>query len=210
MGKSMEELKSAYNAGRNIVDWNNRKNMDDFNNRVHYLSVENSLATVEQRLTITEQKLSELSNILFEDGNKTFKEKRNQSLHYESEDRKLILVDAKEYENLINRSLVLLDKMRNNDDLRIQIQYTAILIKKIDKIRTLDVVKNNKNRMKIFAFLRLVLKINSDEVLFNNEQIDLFYEAFERIEKEEDSKYYVKQYTFSFMDVGLTTMPSWE
>lgn len=206
----MEELKRAYNAGRNTMNLKNEEFRDDLKKHVHYLHLENRVTDIEQRLTNTEQRLKEISKILFEDDNKPFSEKRNQSLHNENEKSKLVLRDAAEYENLLKRSLVLLGNMKNNDDLRIQIQYTTILIKKIDKIRNLDVVKNDKNRMKIFAFLRLVLKINCDEDLFSSEQIDLLCEAFEKIEKEEDSKNYVNQYTFSFMDIGLTTMPSWE
>lgn len=199
----MKESKSAYNAGSKMLNWEDKEFMDNFYKQVDYLQLENRVTNVEQRV-------EELYDIFLQNTNKSFKEKRNESLNYKSEKSKLVLRDATEYEDLLERSLVLLDNMRSNDDLRIQIQYTTILIKKIDKIRSLDVVKNNKNRMKIFAFLRLVLKINCDEDLFSNEQIDLLCEAFEKIEKEEDSKNYVKQYTFSFMDVGLTTMPSWE
>ena len=199
----MKELKGAYNTGSKILNWEDKEFMDNFYKQVDYLQFENRVTSVEQRV-------EELYDIFLQNTNKPTKEKKNQSLNYEDEQSKLVLKDATEYEDLIERSLVLLDNMRDNDDLRIQIQYTTILIKKIDKIRSLDVVKNNKSRMKIFAFLRLVLKINCDEVLFNNEQIDLFCEAFEKIEKEEDSKNYVNQYTFSFMDIGLTTMPSWE
>lgn len=82
------------------------------------------------------------------------------------------LNDKNELNNLIGRCIELLEDMVDNDDIRIQIQYSTIIIKKIDKMKEFY-NSNEKRKIEVLDCLRGFMK-DSCEDLFTKNQIILF------------------------------------
>lgn len=131
--------------------------------------------------------------------------KRTEDIHNVEKSGKYDMSSCKE---LIEKCNAKLDDCYDEEDIRIQIQYAAILIKRVDNMRKLDCLKNNSWKMKELALIRMVIKLNMNDSILTNEQIEVLKGAFHSIL--EDTENNIISLSRSFRKVGLETMPSWE
>lgn len=116
--------------------------------------------------------------------------------------------DMSDCKDLVEKCNAKLDRCYDGEDIRIQIQYATIILKRIDNMRKLDCLKANSSKMKALALIRMVIKLNMNHSILTEEQINVLKGAFNSICEDNDKT--IISLSRSFRGVGLETMPSWE
>lgn len=109
-----------------------------------------------------------------------------------------------------SRAIEILSEWEETEDIRIQVQYAAILVGKIDSLKKKDAVRKNEVRRKVCTLLRNVIRLNIAEEVFSEGQIKLLKEGFALVEAENIPKEGLLQLNRKLRNSGLQTMPSWE
>ena len=115
-----------------------------------------------------------------------------------------------EYKKIVTRSMEILSEWEEKEDIRIQVQYAALLVGKIDNLKKKDIICSNDVKKKICTLLRNVIRLNAVEELLSKEQIYLLREGFSAIISENIQKKDLLQLNRKFRKAGLQTMPAWE
>ena len=111
---------------------------------------------------------------------------------------------------VVDRTLEILAEWSEAQDLRLQIQYAAVITGKIDNIKKMDYIQSNDIRKKICTLLRNVIRINVTEDVFSKEQISLLKKGFKLLLSEQIQKKDMLQLNREFLAQKLSTMPAWE
>lgn len=111
---------------------------------------------------------------------------------------------------IAERALEILSEWEDVDDIKIQIQYAAIIVGKIDKIKKNDLIRTDDTRNKICTLLRNVIRLNASAELFSKEQISVLKEGFSFITSDNLQKENLFQMNRTLRKKGLATMPAWE
>lgn len=120
------------------------------------------------------------------------------------------LGEWEESQKIVTRSMEILSKWEENDDIRIQVQYAALLIGKIDNLKKKNIIRTNEMRKKICTLLRNVIRLNAVEEMLSKEQLYLLKEGFSVIITENIRKEDLLRLNREFRKAGLQTMPAWE
>ncbi len=120
------------------------------------------------------------------------------------------LGEWEESQKTVTRSMEILSKWEENDDIRIQVQYAALLIGKIDNLKKKNIIRTNEMRKKICTLLRNVIRLNAVEEMLSKEQLYLLKEGFSVIITENIRKEDLLRLNREFRKAGLQTMPAWE
>lgn len=135
-----------------------------------------------------------------------------------SERRKLETSDTKvqgqndwqECQGIVERAAEILTEWEEAEDIRLQVQYAAILVGKIDRLKKTETVGTDDVRRKICTLLRNVIRLNAAEEQFSQEQIQILKTGFSMITDEKVQKQDLLQLNRKMMKEGLQTMPAWE
>ncbi|MDE7310382.1 MAG: hypothetical protein K2N87_01990 [Eubacterium sp.] len=111
---------------------------------------------------------------------------------------------------MVDRALEILTEWEDIDDIKIQIQYAAIIVNKIANMKRQDLIYTDDLRKKICTLLRNVIRLNASAELFSKEQILLIKEGFSMIIAENVQKEDLFLLNRRLRRKGLETMPAWE
>lgn len=112
--------------------------------------------------------------------------------------------------NIIERALEILSDWREVQDIRLQIQYAAIITGKIDNLKKISYIQTDDTKKKICTLLRNVIRINVTDSVFSREQIELIKKGLELLLSEQIKKEDMLQLNRDFLKKHLMTMPAWE
>lgn len=101
-----------------------------------------------------------------------------------------------------------INNMKDNDDIRFQIQCATRVINQIDILRKSNIFDENKR--KLIAFLRTVMKINCDRKIFSEEQLGEFKNLFLILQCKDIEFDNLVNIEKRLRKSGLKTMISWE
>lgn len=109
----------------------------------------------------------------------------------------------------IEKAETIIDELRDNDDIRIQIQCTTRIINQLDILRKNYNIDSKKRKM--IVFFRSVLKINSDLEIFSEEQLEEFRNIMAALQNDEmEYDNFMVKMERELRRVGLRTMVEWE
>ena len=120
------------------------------------------------------------------------------------------LEEWQELQKITVRAIEILSEWEETEDIRIQVQYAAILVGKINALKKKDVVRSHEVRKKVCTLVRNVIRLNIAEEVFSEEQIQLLKEGFSLITAQNIQKENLLQLNRKFRNSGLQTMPPWE
>lgn len=164
--------------------------------------------TLNERITTIEKNMElwgkKTSPILFPLDEKQKKTKVKIEINQPNKDS---LQDCKK---IISRTLEILSDWSGIQDIRLQIQYAAVVTGKIDNIKKTDYIQSNDTRKKICTLLKSVIRINVTDIVFSEEQISLLKKGFLLLLTEQIQKTDMLQLNRDFIAHQLPTMPAWE
>lgn len=118
-----------------------------------------------------------------------------------------------EYEDckkITERAFEILTEWEVNQDIKVQIQYGAVIIRKIEIIKKKDWIQANDIRKKICTLMRNVIRLNIADKVFSKRQLHLLKRGFAILMSDTMKKEDMLQLNRKFRDEGLMTMPAWE
>lgn len=153
----------------------------------------------EQRL----QNINESSEFFpIEDERRAIK-KRNMSSTCETN-------SLQECEKIIQRTTELLDEWEETEDIKVQVQYAALVVGKISNVKKKQYVSSDVIKVKICTLLKNTIRLNVAEEMFTKEQILLLKKGILLILKNDVEKDALLQLNRELRTEGLLTMPAWE
>lgn len=189
---------------RNVI------NPEALNQSIMFLKLsdlDERFADLEERLVKVEQ-----NNVLWEDNEaaeefsvgseRRVRTKKPVSTHKEAK--------LQECVKIVERSMEILTEWGAAEEIRMQIQYAAIIVAKIDNLKKKDFVQTDDLRRKICTLLRNVIKLNVAEEKFSQEQIEVLRRGFSLVIAEGIQKEDLFQLNRQLRKEGLQTMPAWE
>lgn len=115
-----------------------------------------------------------------------------------------------ECEKIVSRAIEFLTDWDESQDIKLQIQYAAIIVGKIEMIKKKEFIQSSEIRKKICTLLRNVIRLNITDEVFTKVQIDLLKKGFQLLISLDTKKEDMLQLNRQFRKEGLMTMPSWE
>lgn len=148
----------------------------------------------EENLENVEKKVNALSKIIV-----------SQSIAEETSRKR----DEVELETAIEKAVFVIDDMEENEDIREQIQCVTRLLHQLNTIRKLCMDREKK---RLLAFFYSILKMNCDNEIFTEEQLEEFRNILKifRGEENDTDLYNVVRWEKRLRKTGLQTMISWE
>lgn len=111
---------------------------------------------------------------------------------------------------IVERALEILTDWEDVEDIKMQIQYAAILVGKIDNLKKKDVIHADDTRNKICTLLRNVIRLNASEEILSKDQISVLKEGFSFVTAEKIQREDLFLLNRKMHKKGLPTMPAWE
>lgn len=109
----------------------------------------------------------------------------------------------------LDKVLDVIENMEDNDDIRIQIQCVTRIIKQLDLLYKNGYISNSKR--KVIVLFRSVLKLNCDNSVFSDKQLEEFKKILNLIRGyETEDTNLVLSVEKDLREAGLRTMVSWE
>ena len=118
--------------------------------------------------------------------------------------------DIQDCKKIIDRTLEILADWSETQDIKLQIQYAAVIVGKIENIKKTDYINSNNVRRKICTLLRNVIRINVTEFVFSEEQILLLKKGFLLLLFDQIPKKDMLQLNRELLAQQMITMPAWE
>lgn len=166
-----------------------------------FSDLENRLIRVEQEQRL--QNINESSEFFpIEDERRAIK-KRNMSSTCETN-------SLQECEKIIQRTTELLDEWEETEDIKVQVQYAALVVGKISNVKKKQYVSSDVIKVKICTLLKNTIRLNVAEEMFTKEQILLLKKGILLILKNDVEKDALLQLNRELRTEGLLTMPAWE
>ena len=166
-----------------------------------YLEMDQKLTNLEQNLVFREEGEK--------DGRFSLENERKEEGSSRG-DNFCVLEEWQELQKITVRAIEILSEWEETEDIRIQVQYAAILVGKINALKKKDVVRSHEVRKKVCTLVRNVIRLNIAEEVFSEEQIQLLKEGFSLITAQNIQKENLLQLNRKFRNSGLQTMPPWE
>lgn len=192
-------------------------------------SVSNELEKLSERVAVIEKNSESMKSTFSEDKGYTLKKEKDlwgNSIYqtFFSIDERQRRIKVKKENNLatkdtitiqdckriIDRALEILSDWSEIQDIKLQIQYAAVITGKIDNLKKTDYIQSNNTRKKVCTLLRNVIRINIIDIVFSKEQISLLKKGFILLLSEQIQKKDMLQLNREFLEQQLLTMPAWE
>lgn len=113
-------------------------------------------------------------------------------------------------QDIIDQALKILSDWSKTRNIKLQIQYAAAIIGKIDNLKKIDYIRSNDTRKKICTLLKNVIRINVADIVFSRRQIFLLEKGFSLLLSKQIQKKDMLQLNREFLEQQLMTMPPWE
>ncbi len=164
------------------------------------LGVETILSGAERHLFLEEGEESGCFSLANERKRETIR--KNINLHTEN--------DWQEAEKIAARAVEILSDWEEAEDIRMQIQYGALIVGKLENLKKKEGISSDEIRKKICTLLKNTIRLNISEGRFSKEQVQLIQEGFSMIVAEQVQKEDMLQLNRKLRNEGLQTMPAWE
>lgn len=201
-------------------DWINRKIYEDFIKRYRNGTLTNDLLVLKVQALDDEIVKIKSRQSELEEFQHTLKKSNDDTLFtYEAESQKSNLEknaylddkkDLKECESIIERAIEILAEWSETQDIKLQIQYAAVIVGKIENIKKKDFVQGSEIRKKICTLLRTVIRLNVADTVFTKEHILLLKRGFSLLTSDNIKKEDMLQLGRELRKEHLATMPAWE
>lgn len=117
---------------------------------------------------------------------------------------------AQECRAISERAVEVLAKWSEIGDMRAQVQFAAVIIGKIDKLKRNSFIQSDEVKNKICTLLRNVIRLNVTDDIFTQEQIELLKKGFILLVADDVKKENLFQLNRELRKENLITMPAWE
>lgn len=111
---------------------------------------------------------------------------------------------------ITERAMEILSEWEEEEDIKIQVQYAAILVGKLLNLKKKDVIHSDDTRNKICTLLRNVIRLNASDEVFTKQQLAVLKKGFTFVTAEGVQKEDLLQLNRELRKKGLATMPAWE
>jgi regulator of replication initiation timing len=118
--------------------------------------------------------------------------------------------DWKEAQKIVARAIEILSEWGETEDMRMQVQYAALVVGKIDNLKKIEIIRFDEVRNKVCTLLKNVIRLNIADKMFSREQVQLLKDGFLLISEEKLQKEDLLQLNRKLRTEGLQTMPAWE
>lgn len=118
--------------------------------------------------------------------------------------------DWQELEKIAVRAAEILSEWKDTEDVRMQVQYGALVIGKIENLKKKESISSDGIKKKICTLLKNTIRLNISERRFSKEQIQLLQDGFSLLLAEHVQKEDMLQLNRELRNEGLQTMPAWE
>lgn len=108
------------------------------------------------------------------------------------------------------RATEILSDWKETEDIRMQIQYGALIVGKIENLKKKESISSDGIRKKICTLLKNAIRLNISEGKFSKEQVQLLKDGFSLIVAEHVQKEDMLQLNRNLRNAALQTMPAWE
>lgn len=128
-------------------------------------------------------------------------------------EKKLYLDDnstLQECESIVERAIEIVTEWSKTQDIKLQIQYAAVIVGKIENIKKKEFIQENEIRKKICTLLRTVIRLNVTDTVFTKEQLLLLKRGFSLLVSDSVQKEDMLQLAREFRSEHLMTIPAWE
>lgn len=173
--------------------------MDTFSDEMDKLS--ERVATIEKDRELWEKSIYQTSLIVDERQRRTKGKRENNFVNKN---------DIQDCKIIIDRTLEILADWSETQDIKLQIQYAAVIVGKIENIKKTDYINSNNVRRKICTLLRNVIRINFTDFVFSEEQILLLKKGFLLLLSDRIQKKDMLQLNRELLAQQMMTMPAWE
>ena len=173
-------------------------------------------AVLYNKMSDMEDRLQKVESILENDDFLgVWEAKKNLSLNIEKKrnQEKIVLQTVDnwhECRKIVERSLEILSYWEEANDIRMQIQYAAILVGKIAILKKKEEIFSDEVRKEVCTLLKMVIRLNVSEEIFSKEQIDLLRQGFSIVIGENIQKSDLFELNRKMLKKKLVTMPAWE
>lgn len=198
---------------QNEKKWGYLVNQQDVINQLLFMKIEK----VEESVLnlANEQEKKKQKQVFLEEGGQNGRfslenERRKLGTREDKENKVQEKNDWQESQKIVERAVEILADWEEAEDIRIQVQYAAILVGKIDRLKKTGTVGTDDVRRKICTLLRNVIRLNAAERRFSQEQIQILKTGFSMIAGEKVQKQDLLQLNRTMLKEGLQTMPAWE
>ncbi len=128
--------------------------------------------------------------------------------------RKVDQADAtellRECSEISKRAIEILSKWSDFQDIKMQIQFAAVIVGKIDRLKRNASVQSDDIKRKICTLLRNVIRLNVAEDLFSQGQIELLKKGFMLLDADGLKREDLLELNRELRKENLMTMPAWE
>lgn len=118
--------------------------------------------------------------------------------------------DWQEAEKIAIRAMEILSDWKETEDIRMQVQYGALIVGKLENLKKKESISSDGIRKKICTLLKNTIRLNISEGRFSKEQVQLLQDGFSLIVAEHVQKEDMLQLNRNLRNAGLQTMPAWE
>ena len=117
---------------------------------------------------------------------------------------------AQECRAISERAVKILADWSEIRDMTAQVQFAAVIIGKIDKLKRNSYIQSDEVKNKICTLLRNVIRLNVTDDIFTQEQIELLKKGFILLVTDDTKKENLLQLNRDLRKKNLITMPAWE
>lgn len=113
-------------------------------------------------------------------------------------------------EDISKRAIEILSKWSEFQDIKMQIQFAAVIVGKIDRLKRNASIQSDDIKRKICTLLRNVIRLNVAEDLFSQDQIELLKKGFMLLDADDLKREDLLELNRELRKENLMTMPAWE
>ena len=128
--------------------------------------------------------------------------------------RKVDQADAtellRECSEISKRAIEILSKWSEFQDIKMQIQFAAVIVGKIDRLKRNASIQSDDIKRKICTLLRNVIRLDVAEDLFSQGQIELLKKGFMLLDADGLKREDLLELNRELRKENLMTMPAWE
>lgn len=190
---------------------------DELNN-VYIINAESFVPGAMMKVDSLEEQILDLNHEIIKIKDWVFLEKGEKNKRFSLENKRkrennissCVSDDWKDAQKIVARAVEILSEWEETEDIRMQVQYAAIIVGKIDNLKKIDIIHSDAVRNKICTLIRNVIRLNIAEEIFSRSQLGLLQDGFLLISKEKLHKDDLLQLNRKFWKEGMQTMPAWE
>lgn len=115
-----------------------------------------------------------------------------------------------ECRDISKRAIEILTKWGEIQDIKMQVQFAAVTVGKIDNLKKNIHIQSDEVKRKVCTLLRNVIRLNVADEVFTQEQIELLKKGFLLLVTDDVKKEDLLRLNRELRKENLITMPSWE